>query len=86
MLVNEILWRKKKVNTSNSLFCDSLSLHSLGTSNVFVSSSSQNIGILNIMNVSLLCVTLFDTVLYCLAYQVLSSINFVVTVTVTDGQ
>ena len=65
--VNEILWRKRKVNTSNSLFCDSLSLQSLGTSNVFVSSSSQNIVILNIMYVSLLCVTLFDTVLYCLA-------------------
>jgi hypothetical protein len=63
-----------------------LSLHSLGTSNVFVSSSSQNTVILNIMYVSLLCVTLFDTVLYCLACQVLSCINFVVTVTVTDGQ
>ena len=62
-------------------FCDFLSLHSLGTSNVFVSSSSQNT-----VYVSLLCVTLFDTVLYCLACQVLSCINFVVTVTVTDGQ
>ena len=63
-----------------------LSLHSLGTSNVFVSSSSQNTVVLNIMYVSLLCVTLFDMVLYCLACQVLSCINFVVTVTVTDGQ
>jgi len=53
---------------------------------VFVSSSSQNIVILNITYVSLLCVTLFDTVLYSLACQVLSCINFVVTVTVTDVQ
>ena len=63
-----------------------LSLHSLGTSNVFISSSSQNIVILKIMFVSLLYVTLFDTVLYSLACQVLSCINFVVTVTVTNGQ
>ena len=48
---------------------------------MFVSSSSQNIVILNVMYVSLLCVTLFDTVLYCLACQELSCINFVVTVT-----
>ena len=48
---------------------------------MFVSSSSQNIVILNIIYVSLLCVTLFDTVLYCLACQELSCINFVVTVT-----
>ena len=61
-------------------FCDFLSLHSLGTSNVFVSSSSQNT-----VYVSLLCVTLFDTVLYCLACHLLSCINFV-TVAVTDGQ
>ena len=53
---------------------------------MFVSSSSQNIVILKIMYVSLLCVTLFDTVLCCLAYQVLSCFNFVVTITVTDGQ
>jgi len=63
-------------------FCDFLSLHSLGTSNVFVSSSPQNIVILQIMYVSLL----FDTVLYCLTYQVLSCCNFDVTVTETDGQ
>ena len=62
-------------------FCDFLSLHSLGTSNVFVSSLPQNT-----VYVSLLCVTQFDTVLYCLACQVLSCINFVVPVTVTDGQ
>ena len=135
LLVNEILWSKRKVNTSNRgqdivrrhsvqgcrvssvwsctsplpyaimmctgtskcyiyqtvetlscyilmcWFCYFLSLHSLGTSNVFVSSSSQNT-----VYVSLLCVILFDTVLYCLACQVLSCINFVVIVTVTDGQ
>ena len=63
-------------------FSDFLSLHSLGTSNVFVSSSPQNIVILQIMYVSLL----FDTVLYCLTYQVLSCCNCVVTVTVNDGQ
>jgi len=64
------------------LFCDSLSLHSLGTSNVFVSSSSQNSVILKIMLFPLL----FDTVLYCRTYQVLSCFNCVVTVTETDGQ
>jgi len=48
---------------------------------VFVSSSPQNIVILQIMYVSLL----FDTVLYCLTYQVLIWCNCVVTVTVTDG-
>ena len=53
---------------------------------MFVSSSSQNTVILKIMHVSLLCVTMFDTVLYCLVCQVLSCIDFVVTVTVTDGQ
>ena len=63
-------------------FCHFLSLHSLGTSNVFVSSSPQNIVILQIMYVSLL----FDTVLYCLTYQLLSCCNSVVTVTETDGQ
>jgi len=53
---------------------------------VFVSSSSQSIFILKTMYVSLLCVILFDTVLYCLACQVLSCFNFVVSVIVTDGQ
>jgi len=53
---------------------------------VFVSSSSQNIVILKIMFVSLLCMTLFDTVLYCLTYQLLSCINFVDIVTEINGQ
>jgi len=63
-------------------FCHFLSFHSLGTSKVFVSSSPQNTVILQIMYVSVL----FDTILYCLTYQVLSCSNCVVTVTVTDGQ
>ena len=69
-------------------FCDFLSLHSLGTWNVYVSSSSQNIVMLKIMFVSLLCMTLFDMVLCYLTYQVLSCCNFVATVTETetDGQ
>ena len=53
---------------------------------MFVSSSSQNIVILKIMFVSLLCMTLFDTVLYCLTYQLLSCINFVDIVTEINGQ
>jgi len=65
------------------LMClDFLSLHSLGTSNVFVSSSPHNTVILQIMYVSLL----FDTVLYCLIYQVLSCCNCVVIVIETDRQ
>jgi len=63
-------------------FCDFLSLHSLGTWNSFASSSSQNTVILKIMFVSLL----FDMVLCCLTYQVLSCFKFVATVTETDGQ
>jgi len=53
---------------------------------VFVSSSSQNIVLLKIMFASLLCMALFDTVLYCLTYQLLSCINFVFRVIETDGQ
>ena len=64
------------------LLCDFLSLHSLGTSNVSVSSSSQNTVTLQIMLFPLL----FDAVLYCLTYQVLSWFNCVVTVTETVGQ
>jgi len=64
------------------LFCDFLSLHSLGTSNVFVSSSSQNTVTLQIMLFPLQ----FNSVLYCLTYQVLSCFNCVVTVTESDGQ
>ena len=64
------------------LFCEFLSLHSLETSNVFVSSSSHNTVILKIMLFPLL----LDTVLYCLTYRVLSCFNCVVTVTETDGQ
>jgi len=64
------------------LLCDFLSLHSLGTLNVFVSSSSQNTVILKIMLFPLQ----FDTVLYCLTYHLLSCLNCVVTVTETDGQ
>ena len=63
-------------------FCEFLSLHSLRTSNVFVSSSSQNTVLLKIMLFPLQ----FDTVLYSLTYQVLSCFNCVVTVTETDGQ
>jgi hypothetical protein len=64
---------------TDMLFYDFPSLQSLGTWNVFVSSSSQNIVILKTMFVSLLY-DLFDTVLYCLTYQLLSCINFVVSV------
>ena len=57
----------------------------IGNLNVFVSSSSQNIVILKIMFVSLLCMTLFDTVLYYLTYQVLRCNNFIVSVIETNG-
>ena len=63
------------------LLCDFLLLHSLGTSNVFVSSSSQNTVI-----IKMLFPLQFGTVLYCLIYQVLSCFNCVVTVTETDVQ
>jgi len=66
-------------------FYDFLALHSLGTSNVFVSSSTQNIVILKIMFVSLLYM-MFTMELYCHTYQLFICINFVVTVTETDGQ
>ena len=66
-------------------FYDFLPLHSLGTSNVFVSSSSQNSVSLKIMFVSLLYM-MFNMVLYCHTYQLFICINFVVTVTETDGQ
>ena len=66
-------------------FYDFLSLHSLGTWNVFVSFSSQNIVSLKIMFVSLLYMT-YNMVLYCHTYQLFICINFVVTVTETDGQ
>jgi hypothetical protein len=58
-------------------FCDLLSPHSLGTWSVFVSPSSLYTVILKIMSVSLLCMTLFDAVLYCLPYQLLICINFI---------
>jgi hypothetical protein len=46
----------------------------------------QNIVILKIMFVSLLCMTLFDMVLYFLTYQLLSCIHFVDIVTEINGQ
>jgi len=64
------------------LFCEFFSLHSLGTPIVFCFLFiTEHCHIKN--NVFPL---LFDTVLYCLTYQVLSCMNFVVTVTETDGQ
>ena len=61
-------------------FCDFLSLHSLGTSNVFVSSSPQSSVSLQIM----FCLTVWQGTV--LSYiSVLSCLNCVVTVTVTDG-
>ena len=62
-------------------FCDLLSPHSLGTWSVFVSSSSLYTIILKIMFVSLLYMTLFDMVLYCLPFQLLICINFVDSIT-----
>jgi len=63
-----------------------LSFTSLGTWNMLVSPSPQSIVILKIMFVSLLCMTLFDTVLYCFTYQLLSCFIFVDNVCETNGQ
>ena len=52
----------------------------------YATRSTQNVVILKIMFVSLLCMTLFEMELYCLRYQLLSCNNFIVSIIETNAQ